>query len=97
MDFTKEYILFLLKNYRLIHGRMKKSKRIRIFEKNLRTLLYAIEKLDDNTKQIIQDLYLNGLTWQETMAKYYISHSTISRKRKKALQKIAEVMESEIA
>jgi len=94
MEFTEEYILFLLKNYNLIQSKANRQQ-TRIFKKSIRRLEKAIDSLDENVKQIVEDIYLNGLTWQETMAKNYISHSTISRARKKALREIAKKMEKE--
>lgn len=48
----------------------------------------AIYSVDEILKDIIVDLVLEGLTWEELIPKHSVSRMTISRYRKKALTQV---------
>lgn len=51
-------------------------------------LEHGIMKLDGRTREIAEDLFINNLSWESVIEKRNISRMTVSRERKKALEKI---------
>ncbi len=58
----------------------------------LRDLEDALDVLPRIEKGVMRDIYLNGVSWISVTHKWHISESTISRYRKKSLEKIWRYM-----
>ncbi|MFH6737117.1 hypothetical protein QE611_04105 [Streptococcus suis] len=50
----------------------------------------AIQSVDEVIKDVVVDLILLGLTWDELLPKHNVSRMTVSRYRKKALKQVKE-------
>lgn len=48
----------------------------------------SVSRLDKEYRELINDLVLEGMTWDEVLYKYKFSRSTIARKRKVAMETI---------
>ncbi len=58
-------------------------------EIELKKLEKAINFLDEDTRHIIEDLYISRLKWEQITLRRYISSNTINRHRKKGIREIA--------
>jgi len=98
MKTKEEYVLFLLKNYRAINDDEEKCTSsfvpIHGLVRDLQHVDKALDALDNYSKKIIKDIYFDGMSWLDAAEKNYVSHSTISRARKKALRMIINYFES---
>lgn len=50
----------------------------------------AVLSIDDTMRDIIVDLVLEGLTWDELLPKHNVSRMTVSRYRQKALKQVKD-------
>lgn len=65
------------------------EKQIASGEIELKKLHTAIDCLPEDTKNVIQDLYIKRLKWDQIAMRRYISNNTINRHRKKGIEEIA--------
>lgn len=49
---------------------------------------YAVEQLSGRLPEVIWDMIMEKMSWQELMIKYRISHAMIGKYRKKALEEL---------
>lgn len=49
---------------------------------------YAVEQLSGRLPEIIWDMIMEKMSWQELMIKYRVSHAMIGKYRKKALEEL---------
>lgn len=100
MKTKEEYVLFLLKNYRAINAEQTKCGNSFVpmggLVRDLRHVDKALELMDGYSRRIIKDIYLDGMSWLDAAEKNYVSHSTISRTRKKALKTIINYFEQQL-
>ena len=90
--FKEEYALFLLRNLSYLQGDKEIPGYAKIY-RDCKIAISGIEKLDEQTRIIIYDVYFNRYTWQEVMEKRFVSHTTIARCRKKALNAVMHELE----
>jgi len=98
MKTKEEYVLFLLRNYRAINEDKHAPASfvpLHGLVRDLQQVDKALDALDSYSKAIIRDIYVNGLSWIDAAEKNYVSHSTISRARKKAIKTIINYFENE--
>jgi len=91
--FKKEYALFLLKNILYIQQNKEKPEIVKMYSDCI-IAISGIEKLDEQTRVIVTDVYFKRYTWQEVMEKRFVSHTTIARCRKKALNAVMHEFET---
>jgi DNA-directed RNA polymerase specialized sigma subunit len=100
MKTKEEYVLFLLKNYKAINDEKKESGSsfvpINGMVRDLQYIDQALDALDNYSTRIIKDIYFDGMSWLDAAEKNYVSHSTISRARKKALRTIINYFEGRL-
>lgn len=90
--FKKEYALFLLKNLSYLQEK-KSMPNYAEMRSDCEIAILGIKKLDQQTREIIDDVYFKRNTWQEVMDKRFVSHTTIARCRKKALNAVIYELE----
>ncbi|MEX1308226.1 MAG: hypothetical protein AB1Z19_06850 [Eubacteriales bacterium] len=99
MKTKEEYVLFLLRNYRTINDEQTKCDNSFVpmggLVRDLRHVDKALDSMDNYSRRIIKDIYLDGMSWLDAAEKNYVSHSTISRTRKKALKTIINYFEQQ--
>lgn len=49
---------------------------------------YAVEQLSGRLPEVIRDMVMEKMSWQELMIKYRVSHAMIGKYRKKALEEL---------
>lgn len=49
---------------------------------------YAVEQLSGKLADVIRDMVMEKMSWQELMIKYRVSHAMIGKYRKKALEEL---------
>ena len=49
---------------------------------------YAINRLSGKQSQVLKDMVLGQMSWQELMSKYNVSHAMIGKYRKKAIKEL---------
>ncbi len=99
MKTKEEYVLFLLRNYRAINEDKNMPASfvpLHGLVRDLQQVDKALDALDNYSKKIIKDIYVNGMSWMDAAEKNYVSHSTISRARKKAIRTIINYFETKI-
>ncbi len=100
MKTKEEYVLFLLKNYIAINADQKKCDNSFVpmggLVRDLKHVDKALDLMDSYSRRIINDIYLDGMSWMDAAEKNYVSHSTISRARKKALKTIISYFEQQL-
>lgn len=65
------------------------KKQIASGEIELKKLRTAIDGLPEDMKNVIEDLYIRRLKWDQIAMRRYISNNTINRYRKKGIEEIA--------
>ena len=81
--------------YRNVNERVNKEnkrrleKQIALGEIELRKLRAGIDGLPEDTRHVIEDLYINRMKWDQIAMRRYISNNTINRHRKKGIEEIA--------
>lgn len=58
-------------------------------EIEIKKLRKSIDCLQEDTKNVIEDLYIKRLKWDQIAMRRYISNNTINRHRKKGIEEIA--------
>lgn len=53
-------------------------------------LNYCIVLLEPRLSEVITDMFINKMTWEELCEKYHISRKTLARYRKNGIEQIAE-------
>lgn len=100
MKTQEEYVLFLLRNYKVIDEEQKRCDHSFVpmggLVRDLRHVDKALDLMDNYSRRIIKDIYLDGMSWLDAAEKNYVSHSTISRTRKKALKTIINYFEQQL-
>ena len=91
--FKEGYALFLLRNISYLQKNKENLNLAKMYS-DCKIAISVIEKLDEQTRVIISDVYFNGCTWLEVMEKRFVSHTTIARCRKKALNAVMHELEA---
>jgi predicted DNA-binding protein (UPF0251 family) len=71
-------------------------RRYRALRSDLDLLEFCITLLEEELSEIITDLVINGMEWEEVCSKYNISRTTLGRFRQRAEEKIAGMFEAVI-
>ena len=76
-----------------IHGSDRESieKSVRSGEIVLCKLEDAVSYLDDDAKNIIEDLYFRKLKWHQVCSRRYISQNTLNRWRRRGIDELADI------
>ena len=81
-------------NHRINTTTKKQIERlIRINELEIKKLDMAIQALEERTRRIMIDLYINRLSWNQICMKHYISPNTLNRYRKKGIAELTTAYE----
>lgn len=81
--------------FRNVNERVNQENKVRIEKQllsgeiELRKLIQAINCLQEDTKNVIEDLYIKRLKWDQIAMRRYICNNTINRHRKKGIKEIA--------
>lgn len=89
-DTARVAMIFRNVNKRInMENKKRLEKQIASGEIELKKLRAAIECLPEDTKNVIEDLYIKRLKWDQVAMRRYISNNTINRHRKKGIEEIA--------
>lgn len=89
-DTARVAMVFRNVNRRINQDNKKRLERqISSGEIELKKLHAAIDRLPEDTKNVIEDLYINRLKWDQIAMRRFISNNTINRHRKKGIEEIA--------
>lgn len=80
-----------LLNYSSLKAKVESEERVLVKETN--RVVSVIQKLSDpDHKAIATNLYIRNLKWEECMKEENISKSTLDRKHRDMLEKVAEIL-----
>lgn len=83
-------MMFRNVNYRInLENKKRLERQILSGEIELRKLDTAICCLPEDTRHVIEDLYIKRLKWDQISMTRYISNNTINRHRKKGIEEIS--------
>lgn len=97
--YTPNEVRTILRNMKGIQGQAycsfdqeKAEEAERLFD----AVMGAVNYLKEEEKEVIHCLYLNEMSWDETEKTLFVSSNTISRRKRKAIQNICNILNGEV-
>ena len=94
-------VIDLLENYKLnqsklliLNSKQNENKELIELKEQVEKLNFCINCLPDDEKEVIKQLYINGISIRKTAKMLISSRTTIYRKQKKAVEMLEELVKT---